>query len=325
MHRQWYQRLFKKYRLVAKMETPSISPLKIPAKIKPNIKGSGNLSQIENWTVKVILGNSVGGDEPNKGGWGKVGYVFINPKTKEFIPIARSDEHHSGWDLMNHYKRKGLVKSFDGFVPIFSVRHTYVFEYEDSDVGPDTFKEAFKLWRGAGGKNLAVEFMTTRSWDKNMYAGNMDDFIEGGHLKVGKKGFIHAPARELIELLEKAAKEFNQMRKTGKESSRIWEYAKAIVNIFSSHMRGILGLYKENDYLGLSEVKDQLEKLETKNDLKGLEDLLFGFKGIKNSEHQLLRQMVKESDKKDSMRDSEKKFYGDIEAALKEFERLGNI
>ena len=289
------------YRLAAKPKKKVSTPdVNIPTKLKPFVDGTGNLGNVESWKVKVHLGNSMGEDDPDVGGWGEPGYVFINPDTQEVIPIARSDEHHAGHDLLRHFQSKGLISNASGFYSVF-IHGTHVYDSEDKE----PYKKMFKTWLDLGGKDLKVEIYSTSNIRNEKFLGTLTDFIQAKTF-TPVKGEIAKPGRELILALEKFAKAVTAALKDPNKEKQVFKLADTILMIS-----------KKYDAYTIINPK-ALESALASNDFQTIQDAVLGFNGLKNSIHQKLRKP--EYDLSDLTA-----YFGDIKEAKKAFDALGNL
>lgn len=284
-----------------------VGNLKVPAGILADV--SGGLENVSSWKAKVVLGNSVGKNDPEVGDMGDVGYVMLNPKTKEIVPIARSDEHHTGWDLLRHYKSKGIVKDIKGFYPIFSRGHTYIWGEVEEAI------PAFKLWMQNGGPDLAAETYSRSSGEKSL-AAHLSTWVSVKHGEEFKEGVIPPVGKKIIKDLEAAALETAKVLKGKGTEEKVYQYARDIAHtLISFHLYSQLPKNAEK----------KIDELEAKGDFQGIQDLLLGMNGIKNTLHQWIREFQDEKNRSGYDFDQFERFFGDPKLALKEFDRLGQI
>jgi hypothetical protein len=146
----------------------------IPAKIAANFKIVGGLENYKNWKAKVLMANSGG----KKGIWESPRYVMISLDSNNIIPIAMSDEHQTGYDLLfEYYYDKKLIKQ-ENYVSIDGDGTTYLYGSpgDTDNLKHDAKKiEAFKKWLSYGGENQPVKSGSGRG-----YLGDMEDVIERG-------------------------------------------------------------------------------------------------------------------------------------------------
>jgi len=286
-----------------KINKPSVN---IPKDYLKFVDGSGDLGNVKDWKVQVQLGNSVGRDEPDVGGWGKVGYVMVSPEEDNIIPIARSDEHRSGWELMQHLQNKKTIKNMKSYFPVY-IHGTHVFSGDDKT----TAKAVFKWWLDHGGNNIKVEIYQSGSNSNEKFKGTLKDFIDAKSF-VPVKGQLSSQGLALIN----AFRSYAELVKKALENPRLEKAAnKAAENILEI-------LAEDRFFCGNDSYKSAKEAIVT-GDFATIEGKILGLKGLKNAMHNSLRDFVK-NPKNDSFgwfRD----YFHDLDEAKKAFDALGNI
>jgi hypothetical protein len=195
--------------------------------------------------------------------------------------------------------------------------------------------EAFKKWLSYGGENQPV-----KSGGALSYIGDMEDVIERkGNISV-IKGKLAKPGQKIIDILEGFAKEYSRFLSIEKKMrepkqsdaenfiNNVLNFVKDINSSFSSYGR-LMGFGQEKKFLTNDKVEKIIKKLEyalKQNDYRIAADQLFTYNGVKNLIHNRLRAMSK-MDKIPSYGDENHYvgIFGDIQLALREFDRLGNI
>jgi hypothetical protein len=309
----------------------------IPIKIQSNFNIEGGLNNYKNWKVKVLLANSAG-EGVKKGQWESPRYVMISLDSNNIIPIAISDEHQTGYDLLyEYYYKKKLIKQ-ENYISIDGNGTTFLYGRpgDIDNLKNDAEKvEAFKKWLSYGGENQPVKA------GYGGYIGDMEDVIERkGNIEV-IKGKLSKPGQKIINILEKLAKEYAKFLSMEK---KFYEPSDEDVENFNNDTYelikdirkpngpydGLMSYGKEKKFLTLNKVEQMLKKIpflqKEHNYYHGFADLLFTFNGVKNLIHNRLRVMSK-MDKIPDYGDDSKyvALFGDVELALREFERLGEI
>jgi len=279
--------------------------LKFPPKLRPHLKISGDLNHAEKWEAKVWLANS-GKDTDTK-----IGYIWINPKTGVLIPVARGDEHHKGWELIDYFEEKGIIPRGQKWTPLWSNHNSATYVYEEEEHRGDTL-EAIKKWREIGGPNLTVKSMYGDSFHVTM-----DDYIKAkGKPKSNWKGKIAPLGKKLISAFERLAKLYAKHHKDHTVGKRWIVQAGRWVLTVMQHW--------QHDYRNEREAAEKaLVKLETEDDFDTFENAMFGVDGLKNKIHNSLRKAIEDPDAYSAR--WEKDAFGDIELAKAEFDRLGDI
>lgn len=95
-------------------EQKDFTTFQLPKNIPSNFfKITNSLKDIKNWKARILENNS-GGEKLKVGDYDEVGYVMISLKDNTIIPIARSDEHHRGYDIMYEiYESKYKIVPYD--------------------------------------------------------------------------------------------------------------------------------------------------------------------------------------------------------------------
>ena len=165
----------------------------------------GNLGDIHKWKAKIILGNSMG-DDKKVGDMDKVGYVGINTRTNEIVPIARADEHQAGHELLYHLAEKGMIKGNPkDFVTLYPTTNYPHYSSNNSH----QYVEAIKKWLAYGGPNVVVHSVKQNSggWSsggEKEYITDMEEYAaKNGDVDYGQKGPTK-PAGELLDSMEGA-------------------------------------------------------------------------------------------------------------------------
>ena len=165
----------------------------------------GNLGDIHKWKAKIILGNSMG-DDKKVGDMDKVGYVGINTRTNEIVPIARADEHQAGHELLYHLAEKGMIKgSPKDFVTLYPTTNYPHYSSNNSH----QYVEAIKKWLAYGGPNVVVHSVAVpkdgwTSGREKEYVTDMEEYAQkNGDVDYGQKGPTK-PAKELLDSMEGA-------------------------------------------------------------------------------------------------------------------------
>lgn len=282
---------------------------RIPGTIRENYKITGDFSTVREWKALVYEANSQGRGEPGKGGMGNVGYTMIDLDTGLIVPIARSDEHNMGGDLIYKLVRSKKIPK-GNYYPVY-FGNNYAFSDEPSEV-KRTLK-AFKIWRDNGGENTTV---SNGGNNRNLdYTVKMDDYIKSeGKISI-PKGEILPMGQRIVRYLEKCATTIKDHH-LGKnvKLDMVCNYAELIIKELS----GSYSFFSETEELGKS-----IYQYKNDGDIKKLEEALFSHNGFKNKIHMDIRHGVKEPGSIKA-RDAER-IFGDLEVANSEFDRLGSI
>jgi hypothetical protein len=277
----------------------------IPEKVASNFRIKGDLSRAEEWRVKVLQGNS---GDAKVGAWDQVGYVMISTDSRNIIPIARSDEHHCGYEVLRDiYFRKKLVPKED-YVAVFAFGQNYVWEESAKNT-----QEAFRRFRQYGGRNSIVQGMNERR-----YIANMDDFIAGTGSLIIPAGELSPVGKFVVAKLEAIAKGVVGKRKD--VFGAAYDFIEWLAqNVFV--LRRVL-VFADDTF---DAWQKEILQTEASEDYERLSRLFFTFNGIKNNFHNRIRMVVRE--KEGSIFDlaDVRDFWGNLDVAMAEFDRLSQV
>lgn len=287
----------------------------IPQGIMKYLDIDGNLANADKWKAKIVLGNSMPRGK-KKGDWDDVGYIWISLDSNTIVPIARSDEHHYGGDLMEHYMNKRLIPR-EEYYPIWAVEgNNYVHE---NDV-PRALK-AFRKFRIYGGKNVTIQ-----NWRKgDSVRATADTFIkQGGDLKI-QKGQIAEDGQRVLDLLKEIEGLYTKYRDGVEHGRRTQTVEKKIFSLIyrfikeGLHYQGFFG-YLDLDDNDVKRYEDRVVRAEGEGNVEKAIEAIFAFGGLKNEIHNRLREIVRKSKSDDlSIRwklEDLKLFFGDIDATI---------
>lgn len=267
----------------------------ISSNMKDNFVLTDSLSSVKNWKAKIILGNSsTNGKEV--GDYDGVGYVCIGINTGTIVPIARSDEHHQGYDLIHFLIEQSLIPE-DKYISIYTHGH-----YVDSG---DVFSlAAFKMWRQLGGPNVVLN-----NWKKDTrFQITMDDYIKMNGTIIVNKGELLPIGQEFVNLLKHVAQVNSDFRENPNNLPKMVSATKKLIRYIST---------KVDIFLDVSEMNNALKiASEDENPQQKIEEFVFGFNGIKNTYHNKIR---KELSKESKFNDEMECLFGDLELANHEF------
>lgn len=183
-------------------KTVEKNKFQIPEHKMLKVEAPGNLGNIDNWKAKIILGNSIAKGK-KVGDMDEVGYVAINPNSNEIVPIARSDEHQAGYELLHHLSQKGAIRGrAQDFITLFH-GNNYP-HYATSDTRK--YAAACKKYLEYGGKNCAV-CAQKQGKGGGTYVTDMEEYVAlNSDVPYGSKK-PSKPGREILEHLEGALEE----------------------------------------------------------------------------------------------------------------------
>lgn len=265
-----------------------------------NLQITDSLKDIESWKARIIVGNSLGRDSVGIGEMDSVGYVHIGINTGTIVPISRGDEHHRGYDLVFDYIEKGVIPD-DLYYPLFH-NGDYVDGYDPVAL------EAMKTWRRLGGPNFIIKNKSQR--DSKPFQVMVDDYIKMEGKISFEKGTLLPVGKEFIDYLSKISKMTTDFRKNLKGEKHIYQAVYKFLSFYKTKMVR----FETKDY---KEFLNLVMEAEATGDIVGLqklEEVLFGFNGIKNKIHQSIRKAL-DPDSFSFQREEMEAIFGDLELA----------
>lgn len=283
----------------------------IPKEIEHFYDISGDFSNVKNWKAKIIEGNSLT-DGKKKGDWDNVGYVMISLSSNYIIPIARSDEHHTGYDLLYDLIFDYKIKKLD-YQSVYLLGTTFVYGEEYKEKELPSIKKAFEY----GARNILVKEMGGgNSMDIIDYIENEGDFSKA-KLNAKKLKKISTNGQKFIDCLLSIVEMFEQyksnpLRQNPTFESRIIDACKQLNRIISSNdiLWDILK-WEHKD----KEMYTNFEKAIKDGNIRTIDDSLFHMNGIKNTLHRLLKRKNKKLEE----------FFWSNENALEQFNAMSIV
>jgi hypothetical protein len=263
-----------------------------PAFDPKNYVMTDSLRDVRNWRAMTYAGNSIGRDGPKIGEMGPVEYVMISKIDNTIIPISRSDEHHCGRDMLYE-----IGVNDDDFIPIFADGNNYIYFEEDI---PDMVNVLRKFLSYGGidgylkGANSLTGFVMTLSGFVNS-DGNVN--INPGELaSTGKK--IISEYKKLVDACDIARADPERV---------------SLLGTAKQQAKRVVGTVRDISYLmGVSVTKTDV--IDACSSVDELEQVMFGFKSLKNDMHNALRKAKKESKSYDH--EIMSRLWGDIDLAI---------
>ena len=280
--------------------------------------GLPGLSKVMDWKARILFGKPKDIREKNKA---DVGYVMVNVKDDTVIPIARPDEHRRGYATLRDMAKKWKIDPRD-YRPVF--RHGPYYLDDVSEI-PDALIVVRK-WRDAGGPNLVVEHRP-RTGDNGQVL-TMDDFLRAG-------GLIEVESRSLLPIGERFVRALENVaaaiRRAGDgidERKVAWSFASVdrLLAVIETHWSLSSTALKrwDDERFPIQGLRRDLEVWRSANDLRALENAVFGFGtdwvGLKRGVHDAVRSALVEPE--DWRSQGIAAVFGDLNFA---FDRLGRI
>lgn len=274
--------------------------------IASNIQNTDSLSTIKSWKAKVILANSAGPTSPKCGEFDKIGYIHIGLKHGNLIPIARADEHHQGFDLIEYLVEKGLIPE-DTYYPL-NVNINYV------DANDAVALEAMKVWRKLGGPNVLIKHHSSH---RGVFQITMDDYIKADANIQINKGSLLPLGAELLTHLKLLSSLCIESRKNERKEKQLYKQA---LKTYNFYLKNILTMEPKSAKL----VKDKLDEAETvggEEGIKLVEAVCFGFNSFKNELHNDVRKAL-DPKSYSFQKEGMEAIFGDLELANHELGAL---
>lgn len=245
-----------------------------------------------------------------------VGYVMISLKDDTIIPIARGDdEHHQGHDVLSDEISKMCRKNGhpinQQFIPIFSWGTNYI--YAERDIPP--MLNALEKFLAYGG----IDGPLRGSSSMRGVLLNSSDFVASGgavSLKTGELAPVGQMVMRELSNLSTAIREADPSKPS--TVGRAFQTAVKTCRALCQY-RYSFGVPKQKeDALEILCQPEILGDLKKQGDVRKLEEIIFGFHGLKNAIHDGVRgyNVRKKKGEKDVWKDDDiLAIWGDPEMA----------
>lgn len=252
----------------------------------------------------------------------EIGYVMISLVDDTIVPIARGDEHHQGMDVMyddisEECNRNGHPINPSDYVSIWTGGSNYI--HSKKDIKPLLI--ALKKYLSYGG----IDGPLKGSYDMNGLLMNSSEFV-------ARKGRIDINQDELAPAGQRIYDSFVVLADSlraglGSEQRSLKGKAFQTAIKFAKQMRMFLTYLAIDDYdvLVKPEILDSLRKDGSDEALKKVEQLFFGFSGIKNQMHNAIKECYereKVGEKNHWTDDNIKAMWGNLELAIDKLARI---
>lgn len=313
------------------------SVFKIPERLdSSNYKISSSLKDVEKWKAKTIVANNGG----TKGKFQSVGYVAINVKTNEIIPISRDDEHQTGYDLLHHFQSKGYIDRVSDWQTVFWGNNYTYYPSKEKKTWVDVINKWFK-YGGADTQLISSGYGSEPQFNVSFsqflkYKGTPPESMLGTRE-------IPAPAKALISVLERLANMFKQQHLRMRENPRVFKEAYKLSRILNKGpIRMVIfnltyPLHGDKDWSSVENMEEDFDKAvkqaDASQDYTKLENAIFSFNAPKNLIHSGLKYYLENYKKfmadehPYSKRDlvAIEGVFGDLEYAVEQFNKLSSI
>lgn len=259
-------------------------PKTVPSKF---FKITDNLNDVENWRVKILQNNS--SENKRLGSFDSVGYIMVSLVDNTIIPIARSDEHQRGYEILETIYLDEYDIIPDNYYPIFCLGNNYPYN-QDEALKMKIALEKLKSYGYDLDKLNVSMYYLSKGEDERYISGN--DFLNEIETKETEKKKIPVSllGKKLVKAFEdiSSACEYRNIR--GELSlSKIRNAWFKLYNIGHN-----IQLNDDGDMLISSFDDENVEKLIEKYEdgyisKENFMNLFFGFGGIRQKIHNLLR------------------------------------
>ena len=263
---------------------------------------TGSLRDVGSWKARIHLGNSMP-EGKEVGDWDEVGYVMVSVAGEpRVVPIARSDEHEKGYDLLLDRAKAWRLKPTD-FFPVFHGGSTGIY-LDDPEDAPRAL-EAARRWLAMGGADFPVRY--TGGPPSGRWAIGARDFVAGNGRAVPAPGGLLPIGQRLVDALRAVSDGVAalrdpqrpwELREDRRGQRRVETAARALVRLVSADRDlAFHGLYDEKAgafpggslEAALASWSAVVDSHLARGDMDGLVDLLFTHHGLKNRIHMQIR------------------------------------
>lgn len=281
-------------------EQKDFTTFQLPKNIPSNFfKITNSLKDIKNWKARILENNS-GGEELKVGDYDEVGYVMISLKDNTIIPIARSDEHHHGYDIMYEiYESKYKIHP-SNFYSVYCLPNSanYPYSKEEADKLKDALIKCDEYGMDLDTSKVYLKYIDSlyknKSYDESLISAR--DFISG---KYGLASFgetVSLIGEKLVDAFKNLSNTFENTNVRG--DIPITQLKMAVKKLYTVGSRIQLpDKFKLINPLDLEKMMDIIEQYKSKYiDIQKLYKLFFGFNGFRNIFHQRLRKNIGNED-----------------------------
>lgn len=255
--------------------------------------------------------------EPEKG-QENVGYVMFSLDNNYIIPLARSDEHRTGYEVMfeftkkkRYYKETPYLPDLNPrrFVPVFvhGANHLY---YQD-DI-PD-FLKAVRKYFDLGGKDGVL--YGAGELGKSFKGVYLSDFVRLNGNVVVHPEEVSVNGERLLSELDLASKAVMHALQT-KKPVDIRNAAKQCLVLHRIMSGPYFVLYGDEHSEFTKAYPKLIDQLTKAGDIEGIEKATFGFGGLQNRFHSSLKKIMSK-DSSSWAKEDAVKFFGDVDALIR--------
>lgn len=249
----------------------------VPQGTSRNFQITSNINEADKWKAKILIGNSM--EEGKKvGDWDDVGYIMISLKDNTIIPIARSDEHHRGYDLLSDFYHL----NYNDYYALWVYGKNYPYDLEDLHRLETALLKAKSYGLVFEDNNPIINFYQIK-WKEEKYKDYPENipakyYFTNYYGKEEPEAKITNLGKELVDAFEKLSFAFT--------IKKLPDIKIAINNLYK-----VGNKIKFNNYpfISVIEKEEMLETLDFEDNFEKLQEIFFGFNGWRNKFHQRLR------------------------------------
>ena len=265
----------------------SPAPFKLPDAVPTSLfKLTNSMADVQKWKAKVLENNQQG---VPKGEFDSVGYIMVSLIDNTIIPIARSDEHRKGFEVMDcvYSEKYGINPS--NYYPIFAIGNNYPYDKEDAQAMYAALVKCKSY--GLDLDSIAVSMYYLTKGSTNYISAS--DFVSQTSKSIDDQRKL--PLTKLGERLIAALKAFSEAfeyhnARGGLSTAKIQKALDNLVNVGKQ-----IRLNETDNYTLLTDFdKESIEDILNRYkdgyiSETDLENIIFGFDGFRNRLHNRLR------------------------------------
>ena len=258
----------------------------VPQGTSRNFQITSNINEADKWKVKILIGNSMSEGE-KVGDWDDVGYIMISLKDNTIIPIARSDEHRRGYEVLADYYHL----SYNDYYPLWIYGKNYPYDMKDLKQLEIALQKAQSYGLVFEDNNPIINFYYLKNRYPEIYPENYPDNISAKDYFANaynerKPDNISEKGKELVQAFELLTKCFEdktlQKRKLKNQIKNLYKVGSSI---------GLNSNYAQ-PFISPIEYEEMIEAVDFEDNEENIWDMFFGFNGWRNKFHQRLRRNI---------------------------------
>lgn len=261
-------------------------------KLNPrNYKNCQEIKNISKWQAKIISGNSMS-DDKEIGEFDDVGYVWVSLVDNSIIPIARSDEHHRGYDCIV----EDLKLNVSEYYPVYlggdyykgAKNNQYPYNETDAKELKIALLKLQYYGRDLTTIDVNMSYITNNFNSKSISA---KEFIEG---KYGQEKYennnLTKLGEKLVKTLEKLSSTYTYIIEHQMSSDKLFNVVNELFDVCQDIKLDSRDKIFNN--VMLDNIYEAMQQYDSGKGSRYLESALFYFGGIRNIIHNVLRKNI---------------------------------